>query len=75
VLQARTNEKAILKIPDVELLAFASDAKPVVFQQLIPISPDLRGEQDALIERGPGRGRITFCSFGEYFGAHRGYHR
>ena len=51
MLQARTNEEAVLKISDVELLAFASDAKLVVSKQLISISPGLRGEQDALIER------------------------
>jgi hypothetical protein len=51
VLHARMNDEAILKISDIELLAFTSDAKLVVFQQLIPIPLDLRGEQDALIER------------------------
>lgn len=33
VLHARTNGKAILKISDIELLAFTSDAKLVVFQR------------------------------------------
>ena len=35
VLQARTNEEAVLKISDVELLALAADAKLVVSKQLI----------------------------------------